>query len=280
MAPAPESERIGIVAGGGALPRLLAEAAERQGLAPFILMLEGAAEDESLARWPGRAMPPCAIGAVLAVLREAGCARLVLAGHLARPGLAGLVLDRLGRRLLPRALVAAWRGDGALLELPGRVLEEQGFSLQGADTLAPELLVGEGPLGRLVPDAGHWPDIRLAAAAALRQGRRQKGQGAVARDGRVLGVERSTGTDALLDALPRSGGRSGVLVKRPRPGQDPRIDLPAIGPETVRRAAAAGLAGIVVAAGAALVVDREASARAADEAGLFIQGASAGELGG
>jgi DUF1009 family protein len=60
-----------------------------------------------------------------------------------------------------------------------------------------------------------------------------------------------------------------VLVKRPKPQQERRIDLPTIGVTHRRRRAAAGLAGIAVEAGAALVVDREAIARAADNGSGF-----------
>ncbi|MCW5752010.1 MAG: UDP-2,3-diacylglucosamine diphosphatase LpxI [Alphaproteobacteria bacterium] len=276
-----EPERIGIVAGGGALPRLLAKAAERGGLAPFIVTLDGVASPNDFSRWPGQPMPALALARIATLLREAGCRRVVLAGHLPRPDLAALIRDRLGRRVLPGAMLAALRGDGALLDLLAKVVEGEGFVLEGVQALAPELLAGAGALGRLSPRAEHFMDVRLAAAAALRQGRRQRGQGAIARAGRLLGVEDVAGTDALLARTPPAGPqRSGVLVKRPRPGQDPRLDLPAIGPDTVARAAAAGLAGVVVAASAALVIGPEETARAADEAGLFVFGASEQELDG
>jgi hypothetical protein len=68
----------------------------------------------------------------------------------------------------------------------------------------------------------------------------------------------------------RPGARAGVLVKVPKPQQERRIDLPTIGLATLEGAARAGLAGIAVEAGGALVMDREGLVRAADEAGLFI----------
>jgi hypothetical protein len=90
----------------------------------------------------------------------------------------------------------------------------------------------------------------------------------------VLGVEAIEGTDALVArcaALSREGP-GGVLVKVKKPGQETRVDLPVIGPATVANAAAAGLRGIAVEAGAALVVDRAAVVEAADRAGLFVVG--------
>ncbi len=66
--------------------------------------------------------------------------------------------------------------------------------------------------------------------------------------------------------------RVGVLVKAPKPGQDRRFDLPAIGPATVRNAAHAGLAGIAVAAGSTIIADAAETVAAADGAGLFLIG--------
>ena len=86
------------------------------------------------------------------------------------------------------------------------------------------------------------------------------------------------GTDALLarcGELRREGAGRGVLVKLAKPGQDRRLDLPAVGPGTMAAAAAAGLAGVVVQAGSALLLDRAATVAAADAAGLFLWGRAA-----
>ncbi|MEZ5885126.1 MAG: LpxI family protein, partial [Paracoccaceae bacterium] len=95
--------------------------------------------------------------------------------------------------------------------------------------------------------------------------------------GLCLAVEALPGTDAMLDfaALhqglrPDPAGARGVFYKAPKPGQDRRIDLPAIGPQTVARAAAAGLAGIAWEAGGVLLLGREKTLAAAQEAGLFL----------
>jgi hypothetical protein len=72
--------------------------------------------------------------------------------------------------------------------------------------------------------------------------------------------------------------RKGVLVKGPKPGQDLRLDLPAIGPHTVELASAAGLSGIAVAAGAVLLAELEELVEKADKAGLFLYGAEPDEI--
>jgi DUF1009 family protein len=98
------------------------------------------------------------------------------------------------------------------------------------------------------------------------------GQAVVVQQGLVLGVEAIEGTDALLARCGtlRREGVGGVLVKLAKPGQDRRLDLPAVGPETVRNAAAAGLVGIAFGAGATVLLDRGATVAAADAAGLFL----------
>jgi DUF1009 family protein len=103
-------------------------------------------------------------------------------------------------------------------------------------------------------------------------------------DGHVLAVEAAEGTDQMLARVAdlRAQGRiptppgSGVLVKAPKPGQDRRLDLPAIGPETVERAARAGLAGVAVAADATIAAEPAEIVRAADRAGVFVVGVRQG----
>ena len=97
----------------------------------------------------------------------------------------------------------------------------------------------------------------------------------VVADGQALGVETAQGTDAMLRFVaqtpPELRQRArGVFVKAPKPGQDLRIDMPAVGPGTIAAVAEAGLAGIVIRADKVLILDREASLRAAEEAGIFL----------
>jgi DUF1009 family protein len=141
------------------------------------------------------------------------------------------------------------------------------------------LLAPDGAFAGPAPDEAAQADIARARELAAAIGALDVGQGAVVAQGVCLGLETIQGTDALLDfvaATPQrlrpESGRAGVLYKGPKPGQDWRMDLPAIGPETVRRAADAGLAGIAVRAGGVLVLGREATVAAAERAGLFLWG--------
>jgi DUF1009 family protein len=134
----------------------------------------------------------------------------------------------------------------------------------------------------VTPNSVDLADIAKAAAVINALGPFDVGQAAVVAKGHVLAVEAAEGTDALLlrcSALGRAVGElSGVLVKRPKPGQELRIDLPTLGVETVRRASEAGLRGVAAEAGVALLIDAEPTRREADARGLFVFGFTAADI--
>jgi len=270
----PEPARLGIIAGGGALPRRLAEAAAALGRKPLVVAIAGAVEPATLACFEHVSLDIAAVGKLVDTFRDAGIRDLVLAGGLKRPNFSELRPDWRGLKLLPRVVVAARRGDDALLTTLVGYLEEEGFCVLGADDVLGELLAPEGLIGTLAPTPEQARDVARAAEVALALGRLDIGQAAIVRDGQVLGVEAAEGTDALIErcgAL-QPAGRGGVLAKLAKPGQERRVDLPTIGTRTVALAAASRLAGIAIEAGGALILDRPAVAAAADAAGLFVLG--------
>ena len=185
---------------------------------------------------------------------------------------------------MPGALLAARRGDDGLLTYLVRQFEDEGFVVEGANEVMGELTLPPGPLGRHRPRQSHLADLERAMDVAREIGRLDIGQGAVCCDGLILALEAQEGTDemlsrvAMLSASIRGvpGRRRGVLAKACKPGQERRIDLPTIGPETIRRAAEAGLAGVAGEANLTLVVDREAVVALADDLGLFVLGLASG----
>lgn len=272
--------RLAIVAGGGDLPRRVAEQAQRSGRNPFVVGLRGFVDEALMAEYGGPEVSVGELGRLMQLMRKAGCEEMVFAGWLKRPDFASLKLDLKGIASLPKILAAAKKGDDALLRAVMDVFAEGGFRIIGADDVLDDLRVGAGPLGAVAPKAEHWPDIKRAAEVAKISGSLEIGQGAISCAGLILAVEAQEGTDRMLaripDLIPEIRGtpeaRRGVLVKCSKPQQERRIDLPTIGLTTVEGAAKAGLAGIAVEAGAALVVDREKVAAAADAAGIFIVG--------
>lgn len=280
------SARLAIVAGGGDLPRRVAEQARRTGRNPFVVGLKGFVDPALVAEFEGPELSVGELGRLMQLMKKEGCEEMVFAGSLKRPDFASLKLDLKGVQSLPRILAAAKKGDDALLRAVMDVFAQAGFRIIGADDVLDDLRVGAGPLGRIAPQPEHWPDIRRAAEVARVSGSLEIGQGAVSCSGLILAVEAQEGTDRMLARIPElvaeirgtPEARRGVLVKAAKPQQERRIDLPTIGLTTVAGADRAGLVGIAIEAGAALVVDRAAVAAAADAAGIFIVGFTGADL--
>jgi UDP-2,3-diacylglucosamine hydrolase len=274
------SRALGILAGGGRLPGQVAAAARATGRSVFLIGLEGFADPAVLAPWPHEVVRILAAGRIIAALREHGCQDLVLVGPVRRPSLLDLRPDAEGARLLARIGRAAFAGDDGLLAAVVRVFGEEGFRVIGMQEILNEALGPAGLLSKAEPDAVAMADIRRGVAVARALGEVDVGQGCVVQQGIVLAVEAAEGTDAMLSrclALARPG-RGGVLVKLVKPGQDRRTDLPTIGPDTIRGAAAAGLRGVAFEAGGTILAERDAAVAAADASGLFLLGLGADEL--
>ena len=272
--------RIGLIAGGGALPVAIAQHLRDSGRPAFVARIEEFADPE-LEAFEGVSFSIGEVGLRYAALRAAGCDAVVFAGVVRRLDFARIRFDAEGAELATTKVLPAMRqGDDALLRVFVESAEAQGFRVMGADEACADLLAPLGPLGAVAPNADAVKDIAKAARVVAGLGAFDIGQGAVVCSGLVLAVEAQEGTDAMLArvaALPEAirgapDARRGVLVKRPKPQQERRIDLPTIGLETIERAGAAGLAGIAVEAGGALVMQRQDAIARADALGLFVVG--------
>lgn len=272
--------KLGLIAGGGALPVEIAAHCEQAGRPFFIVRLKGFAGPE-LADYPGADIGLGEVGKCIKALKQAGCHSVCLVGNVSRPDFKALKLDFRGMSIIPAVIKAARSGDDALLRVVLDEFAKEGFVIEGAHEANTDLTLGAGPLGKVAPGPEHAADIARALHVAREIGRLDVGQGAVVCDGLVLAVEAQEGTDAMLRRVAHEiptairgqpGAYKGVLAKAPKPIQETKVDMPTIGVATVQRAAAAGLAGIVGEVGHLLVLDREEVIALADDLGLFIFG--------
>lgn len=279
---APQDEplpTLGILAGGGDLPLRLMNACREQGRPYFLLGFEGAVDPTILEGEPHARVRLGAIGDALHHLREAGVKDVVMAGRIKRPSLASLRPDGTGAKLLARLGKSFFSGDNSLLAAVVDYLEEEGFRVIGADDVLHQLLAPQGLVGRIAPTKEAQRDIEVGVRIAHAVGELDIGQAVVVQQGYVLGVEAAEGTDGLIarcGELKRNIPYGGVLVKVKKPTQERRVDLPTIGIETVRMVAQAGLAGIAIEAGGAIILDRQAVALKADALGVFVIGFTMG----
>ena len=270
---------IGIVAGGGDLPRAIAESVRESGRKVFVLALRGTSE-EWVSNFPHEWVSLGETGKAFKALHGGDVGEVLLAGRVERPKFSEIKLDAKSIMLAPRVMAAALRGDDALLRSLVELFEREGFSVIGAAEAAPNLIASVGALGRVQPTADDERDIALALKVVRALGEHDVGQASVVCAGLTLAVEAAEGTDAMIArvaSLPEHlrgtvTRRRGVLAKAPKPVQDRKTDLPVIGLQTVRNVAAVGLAGIAVEAGGALIVNKRAVGNEADRLGLFIVG--------
>jgi len=271
------SSKLGIIAGGGCLPGLIAAACRAEGRPAHFLALTGHADPAVIAAagLPADWIRLGEAGSGFDSLRRAGVGDVVMVGPVRRPSLSELAPDLRTARFFARIGLKAL-GDDGLLRAVVAELESEGFRVVGIDQVLASCLAVPGLYGGPAPDAQAETDIARGIEVARALGAVDVGQSVVVQQGIVLGVEAIEGTDRLIERcgfLARDG-IGGVLVKLKKPGQDRRIDLPAIGTNTVSAAAAAGLRGIAVEAGGALVLGRDAVAAEARRLGVFVVGIS------
>lgn len=264
--------KLGILAGGGELPRLLIGACRKVGRDVFVLAFDGQCDPETVDQVDHAWVRLGAAGTSIKILKDHGVEQLVMAGRIRRPGIVSMLPDFRTVRFLATGVFN--KGDDGLLRAIISELETQeGFRMVGVHDVMPELLAPEGPIGSISPQAEDEDNIRAAVKAALELGAQDKGQAAVTLHGQTVALEEQDGTDAMLKRLIASGAaRGGVLAKMTKPGQERRADLPAIGARTVENVHAAGIKGIVVEAGGAVIVGREELVKEADEKGVFVIG--------
>jgi DUF1009 family protein len=268
--------RVGILAGGGELPREIADELARAGLLVAVVAIEGEA-DADFGTHPVTRVNWGQIGAMIRTLKQARANELVIVGRVHRPEL-GILRPDLGFfRYLPQIVkIVASGGDDSVLRRVVRFFEQHGIAIIGPGEAAPSLVVGAGPIGKAASSDNDQADIRKGFELVRALGAYDIGQSVIVSGGKIEAIEGAEGTDRMIARAAATRGatepRTGVLVKRSKPGQDLRVDMPAIGPATVQGVLAAGLDGIAVEAGKVVVAERARTLTAADAAGLFVEG--------
>jgi DUF1009 family protein len=271
---------LGLIAGGGELPRAVAEAAKAAGREVYVVALLGSVVEDWTNAFHHEFLSPGQPGHIIKALKSHGVEEVLLCGRVDRPKFNEMKLDAKGMLLLPKAIAAAKKGDDSLLRFIVGICEDEGLKALSVAEAAPALVAMEGPLGKLSPDAESGADIDQALRIVRALGALDVGQGAVVCEGLTLAVEAAEGTDAMLtrigtlrESLRGSAQKKrGVLVMALKPTQDAKTDMPVVGVATVRNAAAVFLAGIAVEAGKALILDKAAVAAEADRLDLFVTG--------
>lgn len=266
-------DKIGLIAGNGDLPERIISEFVKSGKEIFVISISDH-KPPSLSKVPHINLSIGSVGKAIRTLRSESVKKIVFAGGLKRPKFSSLRPDAGGVKLLARISKAKFIGDNSLLSIVIRFFEGSGFEVIGVEKILDNLLMPKGVLGQIEPNNSAMKDIEIGTEIARDIGKLDIGQSIIIQQGVVIGVEAVEGTDALMQRCGKlqNGDVGGILVKMKKPIQDNRIDLPTVGITTVINANTAGLRGLAIEAGAALIVDKEEMIKKSDQLGLFIIG--------
>ncbi len=270
------SDAIGLIAGNGRLPLLFACAARERGLKVIAAAHVGEATDALAGavdeiHWVRIGQ----IGRILRAFRRAGVRQAVMAGGIGKMrGIANARPDLTALRIAAR--LRSLRDD-ALLRGVARYFEEQGVEIVAPHRFVPQLLAPEGHLEGPPLTEAQRQDVELGFEVARALGEVDVGQTVVLRGRNVLALEAVEGTDEAIRRGAKLGGPGVVVVKRKKPPQDDRFDLPAVGPETVRTMAEVQAAVLAVEAGQTLLIDAPELLEAARRSKITVVGVPPGE---
>lgn len=264
-----EREYVGIIAGGGNFPLLVAEAARRRGCFTVAVAHEGETDtaleghvDELVWIKLGQ------FGRLIRAFRSRGVTRVMMAGTIAKRRMfSRLRPDLKGLAVMTR--MAVFHDDGILRNV-SREMEREGIMVIPSTHFLPELMAPPGVLTRRKPKKQEMSDIGFGWRMAKELGRLDIGQCVVVRSRTVIALEAMEGTDETI----RRGGliarEKAVVVKVSKPTQDLRFDVPAVGPVTIRVMKEVKASVLAVEAGRTLVFEMPEMVRLADEAGIAV----------
>jgi DUF1009 family protein len=262
-------DTLGIIAGNGVYPRLLADAARRAGVKRIVAT---AFTDETDDRLAGKVdeihwMRVGQLGKLIACFQTAGVTGAIMAGQIAPKNLFDLRPDWKTLLLLARL---KRRNAESIFAAIGDELARAGITLLRAtsfleDCLAPAGLIAGRKLSRREEE-----DVALGFEIAREISRLDIGQTVIVRNGTVLAVEGFEGTNEAIKRGGALGGKNAIMVKVAKPDQDMRFDVPVIGIATVNVAAEAQLRIIAIEAGRTLLLEKEATIEQATRANISI----------
>jgi hypothetical protein len=273
------AQPIGLIAGGGLLPILMARGIHAAGRKVACVGLR----DQFDAELPGLCdqfgvAGIAKIGRWVRLLRGWGVHEAVMVGKVQKTQMYAPLLFL---RYLPdwrgiRIWYVKTRSDRRTDRLLGALADDLascGINLMDTTKYIPEHLADAGPMGRCKPAAASQGDIEFALPIVRRMGDLDIGQAIAVKDREVIAVEAIEGTDAMIQRagqLCRAG--KWVLVKLAKPRQDMRFDVPTVGVRTIEALQKAGATCLAVEAGKVILLDKPAFLSAADRAGIAVVG--------
>lgn len=264
-----DNKAIGIIAGGGQFPLMVAEAAKARGLRTVAVAHHGETEpvlSEKVDKifWIKLGQ----LGHLIKAFRTEGVKNVIMAGSITKKRMfENLRPDFKGLAIMTK--LAVFHDDDILCAVADE-LSGEGIEIVSSTAFLPELLAGEGCLTKRKPDREEMADILFGWKVAKELGRLDIGQSVVVRKKTVLAVEAIDGTDATIRRGGEIAKEKAVVVKVSKPGQDLRFDVPSVGLETIEVMGEVKATVLAVEAGRTLIFDREKMLERANKKNIVV----------
>ncbi len=265
-----EIETIGLIAGGGQFPLLVAKGAAAQGNRVVVVSFKGHSNDDVhsiVDAW--KELKLGQLSKLIDFFHKNGVTKVVMAGTINKPKAFDIRPDFRAAKLLFKL---ATKGDDAVLRAVTDEFESAGFKVVGPHVYAPQLLTPSGLLTKRAPSEIEEKDLAFGWKIARELGRMDIGQCVVVREGIITAVEAIEGTDAAIKRGCTLGGKGCSIIKVFKPGQEDRVDMPSIGLKTVQEMKELGATCLGVEAGKSLFFDLDKSLEFADKNKICIVG--------
>ena len=264
---------IAILAGRGLLPKIVYQECINKNIKCRIIGLKGEV-DESL--FPGMEydlFTPHNVSLIFKLLKEMNISNIVIAGKVSRKHLPKLILDKTGL-LIFKEIIKSGFNDTSIYSVIIKFIEKEGFKIISPDSIAEDLLAKKGKINAIRITEKVKKDIDEGVKILRGIIKYDIGQALVIDNGLVLGVEAVEGTNNLIErcAKFRKSLKGGVLIKLCKPHQDRRLDLPCIGPDTIKIIVKYGYNGITIEAKKSIIIAGAQTIKLANDGGVFIYG--------
>lgn len=260
---------LGIIAGGGQFPLLVANGAKKQGI-PVIAIAHYDETEPSLENYVDKIIwiKLGQFGQIIKAFQKSGVKKAVMAGTITKKRMFGNIKpDLKGIKIISKLAIFH---DDNILRAVADELHKEGIEIVNSALYLPELMASAGCLTKKRPSRSEREDIDFGWKIAKELGRLDIGQCVIVRRKTVLALEAIDGTDETILRGGRLAKEKAVVVKVCKPNQDMRFDVPSIGPGTIESMAAVKANVLAIEAGKTLIFDQEETIEYADKHGIVI----------
>ena len=263
---------LGIIAGSGSLPRLIAGNYIKQGGKCYIAAIKDEADIDQIKNFEYKVLKIGMVGEAIRYFKGNEVQNIVFIGGVNRPHFKNLAVDKIGGLLLFKIVRQKIRGDDSLLKTVADFFESYGFKVISSDEIYKNQQCNSNIITDTNPTSSDKNDIELGIKLLNHLSSFDIAQSAIIDSAYILGIEAAEGTDNLIMRCAdlRKNPYGGVLVKIPKSGQDNRLDMPTIGPNTIKNIAKCNYKGVAIQKNNVIIVEEELTIKLANEHKIFI----------